>query len=101
VERLTRALHTGERMTRGAWGKAWRHSRPTLVTANPAALVFVLAPVGMVPPETTIAGSRILCIAFLLRLGARVVWALDRTAISSAAGGLFAGGLQLLLAMMK
>jgi hypothetical protein len=101
AELLSRALDTGERITRGAVRKAWDHSRPTLVTVNLATLLFILAAVGMIPAGTTVAGSQIVCIAFLLLLGARVGWVLDRRVVSSALGALFAGGVGLLLAVMK
>ena len=101
AELLSHALDTGERMTRAALRKAWSHSRPTLVTANIATLLFVLAAFGAVTARTAVAGSQIVCIAFLLLLGARVGWVLERTAISTALGALFAGGVGLMLAAMK
>jgi hypothetical protein len=101
AELLSRALDTGERMTRGAWKRAWGHSRPTLVTANLATLMFVLAAVGVISAETAVAGSQIICVAFLLLLGARVGWVLDRTVISGVLGAVFAGGIGLLLAGLK
>ncbi len=101
AELLSRALDTGERMTRVAWKRAWGHSRPTLVTANISTLMFVLAALGLVSTQTAVAGSQIICVAFLLLLGARVGWVLERTVISSTLGAVFAGGVGLMLAALK
>lgn len=101
AELMSHALDTGERITRGSSLKAWRHSRPTLVTANLATLMFVLAALGVLSPATAVAVSQIICVGFLLLLGARVGWVLDRSVVSASLGAVAAGGVGLLLAGLK
>lgn len=101
AELLAHALDTGERVTRAAWGAAWRHSSPTLAVVNLPTLFFVAAGFGWATVETEGALSQVVCIAILLAVGARVGWVLDRRPLPTLGGALFAGGIGLMLALIK
>jgi hypothetical protein len=100
-ELLSRALDTRERMTREAWWRAWAHSRPTLVTANLSTAMFILAGLGAITTERAVTVSQIICVGFLIVLGARVGWVLERTVVSAVLGAVFVGGVGLMLAVLK
>ncbi len=101
AELLSKALDRGERMTRASWRKAWAHSRPTLVTANTSTLLFLAAGLGLITPHLAAALSQAICVVFLMVLGARVGWVLDRRVVPTVLGASFAGGIGLFLAAMK
>jgi hypothetical protein len=101
AELLSKALDRGERMTRASWRTAWAHSRPTLVTANMSTLFFVAAGFGLMTPHLASTLSQAICVVFLMVLGARVGWVLDRRVVPSILGAAFAGGIGLVLAALK
>jgi len=101
AELLAHALDTGERITRFAWGKAWRHSSPTLAVANLPALLFCAAGLDWIGPDRALVLSQGLCVALLALLGARVGWVLDGKAGPAILGAVFAGGVGLALAILK
>lgn len=100
-EILSRALDSGTKITRASWRKAWAHSSPVLVTANLSTALFMAAGFGVLSTDLALILSEASCILFLLALGARVGWVLDRAWLSSFLGALFTGGIGLVLALMK
>jgi hypothetical protein len=100
-EMLSRALDSGEKITRASWRKAWAHSSPVLVTANLSTALFMAAGFGVLTTDLALILSQASCILFLLALGARVGWVLDHAWLSSFFGALFAGSIGLILALMK
>ncbi|RBI87435.1 hypothetical protein DRV85_00415 [Rhodosalinus halophilus] len=100
-ELLSRALDSGEKITRTSWRKAWAHSRPVLVTANISTALFMAAGFGVISIELALILSQASCVLFLLTLGARVGWVLERAVLSTILGAGFAGSIGLLLALMK
>lgn len=100
-ELMSRALDTGERVGGASIRYAWMHAKPTLVTANISTALFLAAGFGFLSTELALYLSQTSCVVFLLALGARVGWVLDRAVLSAVLGALFAGGVGLLLAGMK
>lgn len=100
-ELLSRALDSGEKITRKSLHDAWVHSRPVLVTANISTAVFIAASFDLITTEMALFLSQGSCVVFLLALGARVGWVIDRALLSTVLGAAFAGGVGLALAIMK
>jgi len=98
AELLAHALDTGEGITRSAWGKAWRHSGPTLAVANLPARLFCAAGLDWIGPHRALVLSQGLCVALP---GARVGRVLDGKAGPAVLGAVFAGGVGLALAILK
>lgn len=101
AELMAHALDTGERMTRGAWRKAWRHSAPTLAVANLPTLFFVLAGFGGISAELASTLSQIVAVLLLAVLGVRVGWVIDGKLLPAILGGIFSGSVGLGLAIFK
>ncbi|MDQ2091652.1 hypothetical protein [Marimonas arenosa] len=101
AELLAHALDSGERVTRHAWRAAWHHSSPTLAVANLPTLFFLAAGFGWMGVELAALLSQGVCVALLAVLGARVGWVIDGRVTPAVLGGLFAGGIGLVLALMK
>lgn len=101
AEFLAHALESGERLTRSGWRAAWHHSTPTLATANLPTLLFVASGLGGMDAETALWVSQAICVVLLATIGARIGWVLDREIVKAVAGALFAGGVGVLLAVMK
>ena len=101
AEFLAHALDSGERLTRSGWRAAWHHSTPTLAMANLPTLLFVASVLGWLATETALFASQAVCVALLAAIGARIGWVLDRSVFRACAGALFAGGIGVLLAVMK
>jgi len=101
AELMAHALDTGERMTRGAWRKAWRHSAPTLAVANLPTLFFILAGFGWISAELASMLSQVVAILLLAILGVRVGWVIDGKLLPAILGGLFSGSVGLGLAVLK
>jgi hypothetical protein len=80
---------------------AWQHSRPTLVAANLPTLLILLASVGVVSVEQSIALAQGICILYLLGLGGRMGWVARRTWRAVVLGALFSGGIGVALAAAK
>jgi hypothetical protein len=100
-ELLSRALDSGEKMTRASLRRAWAHSRPVLVTANLSTALFMAAGFGVITSQAALILSQASCVLFLLVLGARVGWVLERRLLSTILGAAFAGSVGLVLALMK
>ncbi|THD82440.1 hypothetical protein E7811_15470 [Aliigemmobacter aestuarii] len=101
AEFLAHALDAGERLSRSGWREAWHHSTPTLATANLPTLLFVASGLGWMQAETALLASQAVCVALLGAIGARIGYVLHRSIGRSFAGALFAGGIGVLLAVMK
>ncbi|NKX43295.1 hypothetical protein [Roseicyclus persicicus] len=101
AELLAHALDTGERLTRGAWRAAWRHSAPTLAVANLPTLLFVAAGLGWLRVEAAGGLAQGVCVLVLMLVGARVGWVIDRRPLPAIGGAFFAGGIGAALALMK
>jgi hypothetical protein len=101
AEFLAHALDSGERLTRSGWRAAWHHSTPTLATANLPTLLFVASGLGWIDAGAALLASQAVCVALLATVGARIGWVLDREIVRAVAGGFFAGGIGVLLAVMK
>jgi len=101
AEFLAHALKTRERLTGAAYRRAWAHSRASLVAANLPALGFAAAHFGWMTGDFASIFAQVYCIGLLLFLGARVGWVIDRTPLAALLGAGFAGGVGLLLALVK
>ena len=101
AELMAHALDTGERLTRGAWRKAWRHSAPTLAVANLPTLFFVLAGFGWISAELASMLSQVVAVLLLAVLGVRVGWVIDGKLLPAILGGIFSGSVGLGLAILK
>ena len=101
AEFLSHALDSGERLTRAGWRAAWRHSAPTLATANLPTLLFVANGLGWIAPATAVIASQGVCVALLAFIGGRIGWVIDGRAAQSLLGATFAGGVGLALAVLK
>lgn len=101
AELLSHALETRKRVTRGSWRTAWHHSAPTLAVANVPTLLFLAAWQTWIAPDTALFMSQVLCVTLLAVLGARVGWVLDRRLVPALLGAVFAGGIGLLLSLIK
>lgn len=101
AELLSHALDTRERLTRRSFYSAWHHSAPTLAVANVPTALFLAAWRDWIGADTALVLSQILCVALLAVLGARAGWVLDRRVIPSILGAVFAGGVGLLLSIVK
>lgn len=101
AELMAHALDTGEKIEHGAWGKAWRHSSPTLAVANFPTLFFVMAGLGWITVPTAFAWSQVTAVALLAMLGARVGWVIERRTLPAVLGAIFAGSVGLALAAFK
>ena len=101
AELMAHAIGTGERITRQAWGAAWRHSRATLAVANVPTLLFVAAAAGWLPLETAVLLAHSVCILLLVTMGARAGWVIDSRVVPAILGGLFAGGIGAALSLIK
>jgi hypothetical protein len=101
AELLAHAVDTGERLSRGGWRAAWRHSAPTLAVANLPTLLFVAAGLGWITVETAGPLAQGICVAVLMAVGGRVGWVIDQRPLPALGGALFAGGIGLALALVK
>lgn len=101
AEFLSQALEATARMTRGSWRAAWRHSTSTLAVANVPTGLFLAAWQGWIGAETALMWSQVLCVILLAGLGARAGWVPDRRAWPAILGAVFAGGIGVLLAIVK
>lgn len=101
AELMAHALETGHRIEAGSWGKAWRHSSPTLAVANLPTLCFVFAGLGWISVPMAFTLSQITAVTLLAVLGARVGWVIDRRVMPAVMGALFAGSVGLALAAFK
>ena len=101
AEFLAHALDTKARLTRTSWQAAWRHSTPTLAVANLPTALFLAAWQGWIVAETALLWSQVLCVILLAGLGARAGWVLDRRMGPAILGAVFAGGIGVLLAIVK
>lgn len=101
AELMAHALDSGDRITRIAWRTAWHHSSPTLAVANLPTLFFLAAGTGWVSVELADLLSQGVCVALLAVLGARVGWVIDGNAMAATLGAGFAGGVGVLLALVK
>lgn len=101
AEFLAHGLKTRERLTGAAYRQAWAHSRASLVAANLPALCFVAAHYGWVTSEFAMLFAQFYCIGLLLLMGARVGWVIDRSILAATLGAVFAGGVGILLAVVK
>ena len=101
AELLSHALGARERMVRGSWRAAWRHSTSTLAVANVPTALFLAAWQDLIGVETALLLSQVLCVMLLAVLGGRAGWVLDRRWFPALLGAIFAGGIGLLLAIVK
>ena len=101
AELLSHALGARERMVRGSWRAAWHHSTPTLAVANVPTALFLAAWQGLIGADAALLLSQVLCVALLAVLGGRAGWVLDRRWVPAFFGAIFAGGIGLLLAIVK
>lgn len=101
AELLAHALDTRERMARGSWRAAWRHSKPTLAVANVPTALFLVAWQQWITVDTALVLSQAMCVTLLALLGGRAAWVLDRRLLPAILGAIFAGGVGLLLAIVK
>lgn len=101
AEFLSHAIGSGTRPTRHDWRAAWRHSAPTLGTANLPTLLFIANGLGWIGPDTAIIASQGVCVAFLALVGGRLGWILDGNMPGAMLGAAFAGGIGLALAVLK
>lgn len=101
AEFLGNALDTRERMTRHTWRAAWHHSVSTLAVANVPTALFLAAWQGWLRPDLALVLAQVFCVGLLAVLGARAGWVLDRRIFSAILGALFAGGIGVLLSVMK
>lgn len=101
AELVAHALANTERVTRQSWRAAWHHSYPTLAVANLPSLFFLVAASGGISAELAVLLSQGLCVALLVTLGARVGWVIDGKVGPAIMGGLLAGGLGVVLALLK
>ena len=101
AELLSHALDTRERMSRGSWRAAWHHSAPTLAVANVPTALFLAAWQDWIGEEAAHLLSQVLCVALLALLGGRAGWVLDRRVVPALLGAVFAGGVGVLLALVK
>lgn len=101
AEFLSHAIDSGTRPTRHDWRAAWRHSAPTLGTANLPTLLFIANGLGWITSETAIVASQGVCVALLALVGGRLGWVIDGSIPRSMLGATFAGGIGLALAVLK
>ncbi|MCK0103652.1 hypothetical protein [Pseudohalocynthiibacter sp. F2068] len=101
AELLSHALDTRERMSRGSWHAAWHHSTPTLAVANAPTVLFLAAWQEWIGIDAALLLSQVLCVTLLALLGGRAGWVLDRRLVPALLGAVFAGGVGLLLAIVK
>ncbi|PWJ20762.1 hypothetical protein [Jannaschia seohaensis] len=101
AEFLSQALDKRVRMTRGSWRAAWQHSTSTLAVANVPTALFLAAWQGWIGAEIALVWSQLLCVILLAGLGARAGWVLDSRVMPAILGAVFAGGIGVLLAIVK
>ncbi|EPX75787.1 hypothetical protein [Salipiger mucosus] len=101
AELVSQALDARTRITRHSWRAAWSHSAPTLSVANLPAALFLAAWLGWIGSEAALVLSRVLCVALLAVLGARAGWVIDRRILPATLGALLAGGIGILLSVVK
>lgn len=101
AELLSHALDTRQRMTRGSWRNAWQHSTPTLAVANVPTALFLAASQNWIGADAALLLSQVLCVTLLAVLGGRAGWVLDGRLFPAILGAFFAGGIGLLLSIVK
>lgn len=101
ADTMSGAIETRRPIRRGALSAAWHHARDTLVAANLPTLIFLAAAAGLWSADRAVALSQLYCTLLLMLVGGRVGWRVDGAVASALLGALFAGGVGVVLALLK
>ncbi|GGD02452.1 hypothetical protein [Aquisalinus flavus] len=99
---ISNGLETGERLFRvSALRAAWTGSHPVLFASLLPSGLMLASSFGWLSLENAILTSQLYCILVLVIFGARVGWVIGHGPLLPIAGAFFAGGVGVLLAVMK